>query len=181
VQTYGAGDWFAIPLRFGLFTFGRAASVDPRGAILGYFFAQFFERLPSGADIIGVAPGDAEIIGVCDGHGLRSGEWPLIPAALGCDPGPWSVPVFRTIEPETGTLRWSTVDQADLRREIVFAAEPRAAGVRNWGLSMLALDPMPMSSAEVELALWRRFRTFQNAMHRKYIAQMQRAIAPRVS
>jgi hypothetical protein len=172
------GDWFAIPLRFGLFAVGRAAAVDTGGAILGYFFARFFERLPLGADVLALTPGDADIIGVCDEHGLCSGEWPLIAAHAG-DPRPWSIPIFRTIEPSNGTLRWSTYDPADLRTEIVFEGEPPEAGVRNWGLAMPALHAAPMSWAAVESELWRCFRVFQNAQHRKYIADMQRLITAR--
>jgi hypothetical protein len=177
---YAAGDWFAVPLRFGLFAVGRAAAVDAGGAILGYFFARFFERLPSGTDILGLTPGDAEIIGVCDQHGLRSGEWPVIATARGCDPRSWPIPIFRTIDPPSGTLAWFTFDPANLAREIVFEDEPDAAGARNWGLPMGALAAAPMSWAAVEFALWRCFRTFQNGMHRKYIADMQREIAARV-
>ncbi len=96
-QSYAAGDWFAVPLRFRLFALGRAAAVDARGVILGYFFARFFERLPSGADVLALTPGDADLIGVCDEHGLRSGEWPLISVRQASDPRPWSVPVFRNL------------------------------------------------------------------------------------
>jgi hypothetical protein len=178
---YSAGDWFAIPLRFGLFALGRAAAVDADGAILGYFFARFYERIPSAVDILALTPGDAEIIAACDDHGLRSGEWPVIAPARGCDPRPWTIPIFRTFDAEAGTMRWTTFDPANLTTEIVFEREPREAGVRNWGLSMLALESAPMSWAAVEFALWRRFRVFQNGMHRKYIADMQRLIAARVS
>jgi hypothetical protein len=176
MHRYGAGDWFAIPLRFGLFAVGRAAAVDRRGIILGYFFARFFERLPSGTDMLALSPGDAEIIGVCDEHGLRSGEWPVIATARADDPRPWGIPVFRSYEPVSGTMRWTTVEPADLMRPIVYDREPPEAGVRNWGLAMAALEPAPMSWAGVESALWRYFRIFQNGMHRKYIADMQREI-----
>jgi hypothetical protein len=179
-RSYAAGDWFAIPLRFGLFAIGRAAAVDNGGAIFGYFFALFFERLPSGADVLGLSPGDADLIGVCDEHGLRNGEWPLI-AACARDPRPWSIPVFRTFDPLTGSLRWSTFEAGDLSTEIAFECEPSAAGTRNWGLSMLALRAAPMSRAAVESELWQRFRAFQTGMHRKYIADMQRSLTTRVS
>lgn len=66
-----AGDWFAIPLRSGLFAVGRTAAVDERVAILGYFFGRFFGRLPSGSDTFAILPGDADIIGVCSLQGLR--------------------------------------------------------------------------------------------------------------
>jgi len=178
-RSYGAGDWFAVPLRFGLFAVGRAAAVDTGGAILGYFFARFFERVPSGADVLAFSPGDADLIGVCDEHGLRSGEWPRIAAHAG-DPRPWHIPIFRTVDPSRGTMRWSTFDPADLSTEIVFDGEPQAAGTRNWGLSMLALHAAPMSWAAVESELWQRFRAFQTTMHRKYIADMQRGSATRV-
>jgi hypothetical protein len=141
MHRYGAGDWFAIPLRFGLFAVGRAAAVDRRGIILGYFFARFFERLPSGTDMLALSPGDAEIIGVCDEHGLRSGEWPVIATARADDPRPWGIPVFRSYEPVSGTMRWTTVEPADLMRPIVYDREPPEAGVRNWGLAMAALEP----------------------------------------
>ncbi len=173
-RSYRAGDWFAIPLRFGLFGLGRAAAVDAGGAILGYFFARFFERIPSAADVLTLTPGDADIIGKCDEHGLRSGEWPVIATARGSDPRPWAIPVFRTIDAESGTMQWTTFDPADLARRIVFEREPAQAGVHNWGLSMSALVSTPMSWASVEFALWRSFREFQNGMHRKYIADMQR-------
>jgi hypothetical protein len=178
-RPYSAGDWFAIPLRFRLFAVGRAAAVDAGGAILGYFFARFFERVPSGSDVLAFSPGDADLIGVCDEHGLRSGEWPLI--AHASDPRLWSIPVFRTFDPQTGAMRWSTFAAADLSTEIVFEHEPRVAGVRNWGLSMLALHAAPMSWAAVESVVWQRFRAFQTTMHRKYIADMQRGITTRVS
>jgi hypothetical protein len=181
MSSYAAGDWFAIPLRFGLFAVGRAAAVDARGAILGYFFAQFFERLPTGADVLALSPGDAEIIGVCDPHGLRGGDWPVIATAGTCDPRPWPIPVFRTIDAAAGTLRWFTFDPERLMRKIVFGPEPSDAGVRNWGLPMSALAAAPMSWEAVEFALWRCFRTFQNGMHRKYIADMQRGIEARAS
>lgn len=177
MNDYAAGDWFAIPLRFGLFAVGRAVAVDARGTIVGYFFGRFFERLPGAPDILALTPGDADIIGVCDQHGLRSGEWPLIAATGTCDPRPWAIPIFRTIDAERGTMHWTTFDPADLMHQIAFAAEPVAAGIRNWGLSMSALESAPMSWAAVEFALWRCFRTFQNGMHRKYIADMQRARA----
>ncbi|MGD0471593.1 MAG: hypothetical protein ABSB70_00045 [Candidatus Velthaea sp.] len=180
-QSYAAGDWFAVPLRFRLFALGRAAAVDARGVILGYFFARFFERLPSGADVLALTPGDADLIGVCDEHGLRSGEWPLISVRQASDPRPWSVPVFRTFDPQTGAMRWSTYDPADLGAEIVFDAEPVEAGIRNWGLSMPALSARPMSWAAVEAALWRSFRDFQNGQHRKYIADMQRGLTTGVT
>ncbi len=179
MPTYVAGDWFAIPLRFGLFAVGRAAAVDPQGVILGYFFGRFFEHLPTGSDVLALSPGDADIIGVCDQHGLRSGEWPLIEVCGGSgDPRPWALPVFRTIVPQTGQMRWKTFDPTDLSTAIVFADEPRDAGSRNWSIAMNALEPAPMSWAAVEFALWRCFRTFQNGMHRKYIADMQRTLAP---
>jgi hypothetical protein len=176
-RPYGAGDWFAIPLRFGLFAVGRAAAVDEAGSILGYFFARFYERLPSAADILGLSPGDADIIGVCDQHGLRSGEWPVIASGSTCDPRPWTIPIFRVLAPDTGDMRWTTFDRADLMHEIVFDEEPPQAGERNWGLLMPALTPAPMSWEAVEFALWRHFRIFQNGMHRKYIAAMQRELA----
>jgi hypothetical protein len=177
MQSYHAGDWFAIPLRFGLFALGRAAVVDERGAILGYFFGRFFERRPTAADVLALTPGDADIIGVCDQHGLRSGEWPIIATARASDPRPWSIPIFRTIEPLSGTMRWTTFAADDLTRRIEFPSEPTEAGVRNWGLGMNALESAPMSWAAVEFALWRCFRVFQNGMHRKYIADMQRSLA----
>jgi hypothetical protein len=176
MTTYADGDWFAIPLRFGLFAVGRAVAVDARGAILGYFFGRFYERQPGAADILGLSPGDADIIGVCDQHGLRSGEWPLIGRRGGWDPRPWEIPVFRTIDPADGIMRWKTFDRRDLVSEIEFGEEPREAGVRNWGLSMTALEAAPMSWAAVEFALWRCFRRYQNDLHRKYIADMQRQI-----
>jgi hypothetical protein len=154
---YADGDWFAIPLRFGLFAVGRAAVVDEHGAILGYFFARVFERLPTGSDILALSPGDADIIGVCDQHGLRSGEWPIIATARACDPRPWAIPVFRRIDPATGVMRWSTVEPTNLRATV------------------------PMSWAAVELSLWRCFRIFQNTLHRKYIADMQREITAQAS
>jgi hypothetical protein len=183
VHAYTPGDWFAVPLRFGLFAPGRAAAVDAHGSIVGYFFARFFERIPSAGDVLALAPGDADIIGVCDQHGLRCGEWPRIAppsderhspvSAHLTDERRWPVPIFRTIDAASGAIRWSTFDPADLAREIVFEDEPSEAGVRNWGLPMPALQPMPMSWEAVEFALWRRFRDFQNGMHRKYIADMQ--------
>jgi hypothetical protein len=173
LRAYAAGDWFAVPLRFGLFALGRAAAADRGGAILGYFFARFFERLPSSAEVFGIAPGDADLIGVCDEHGLRSGEWPLITTSLASDPRTWSIPVFRTIDPRTGSLRWSTYDPADLSTEIVFESEPADAGARNWGLSMLALHAAPMSWAHVESALWSRVGVCQNRRHRKYRAALE--------
>jgi hypothetical protein len=178
---YAPGDWFAIPLRFGLFAVGRAAAVDARGAIVGYFFAQFFERLPSGADVLALSPGDAAIIGACDQHGLRSGDWPIIATARGCDPRPWTIPIFRTIDPIAGTMRWSSFDPHDVMTKIEFAHEPAEAGVRNWGLAMSALESSPMSWAHVEFSLWRCFRIVQNAQHRKYIANMQRTITAAAS
>jgi hypothetical protein len=95
MRRYEAGDWFAIPLRFGLFGLGRAAAVDAGGAILGYFFARFFERVPSAADVLALTPGDADIIGVCDEHGLRSGDWTVIATPRGCDPRHWPIPHHR--------------------------------------------------------------------------------------
>jgi hypothetical protein len=178
VSHYAAGDWFAIPLRFGLFAVGRAVAVDARGAILGYFFGRFFERLPGISDVLTLTPGQAEIIGVCDQHGLRSGEWPLIDPALAGDPRSWSIPIFRTIEPATGEMRWKTYAAANLMAEIAFEREPAEAGVRNWGLPMGALESAPMSGAAVEFALWRCFRIYQNGMHRKYIADLQRELMP---
>ena len=171
VLPYRPGDWFAIPLRFGLFAVGRIAAVDERGTIVGYFFGRFFERLPAGSDVLGLTPGDADLIGVCDQQGLSSGEWPLVTS----DPRPWTVPVFRTIEPASSIMRWRTVDPADLTRAVESEREPADAGARNWGLAMTALEPAPMSPAAVEFVLWRCFRTFQNAMHRKYLAAMERA------
>jgi hypothetical protein len=168
-----AGDWFAIPLRFGLFATGRAAAVDPYGTILGYFFARFFERIPTGADVRCLTPGDADVIGSCSRHGLRADGWPVIAA----DPRTWPIPVFRTIEPATGTMRWTTFETTDLARERAFADEPADAGARNWGLPMDALAAAPMSWVDVEFALWRQFRVFQNGQHRKYIAAMQRALS----
>ncbi len=174
---YAAGDWFAIPLRFGLFAVGRAVAVDPRGAILGYFFGRFFERLPKAADLQGLAPGDADLIGVCDQHGLRSGEWPLIAPAAANDSGPWPIPMFRSIDPASGTISWKTFAPDDLLNPITSNVEPADAGVRNWGIAMAALEPGPMSWAAVEFTLWRCFRSFQNGMHRKYIADLQREIS----
>jgi hypothetical protein len=143
---------------------------------LGYFFGRFFERLPSFADVLALTPGDADIIGVCDQHGLRSGEWPLVTGPRGTDPRPWPIPIFRTIDAISGDMRWTTPDPADLLVEIAFAHEPAEAGTRNWGLSMSALESAAMSWAEVEFALWRCFRAFQTRMHRKYIADMQRSL-----
>ena len=108
MPAFRAGDWFAIPLRFGLFALGRAAAVDPNGVILGYFFGRFFERLPSGTEVLALTPGDADIIGVCDQHGLQSGEWPRIATGAGGDPRDWPIPIFRTLEPASGDLRWFT-------------------------------------------------------------------------
>jgi hypothetical protein len=181
MPAFRAGDWFAIPLRFGLFALGRAAAVDPNGVILGYFFGRFFERLPSGTEVLALTPGDADIIGVCDQHGLQSGEWPRIATGAGGDPRDWPIPIFRTLEPASGDLRWFTFDPADLMRELGLDDEPAEAGVRNWGLSMSALVAAPMSWAAVEFALWRCFRVYQNTMHRKYIADMQRSLSVRAS
>jgi hypothetical protein len=175
------GAWFAIPLRFALFAVGRAAAVDASGMLLGYFFGRFFERLPAGPEMLAFSPGDAEIIGVCDGHGLRSGEWRFIAAARPFDPRPWPIPVFRTFDAERSALRWSTFDPTNFRHAVAFDREPADAGARNWGLPMNALQPEPMSPAEVEAELFRRFRAHQNALHRKYIADLQRSIAARAS
>jgi hypothetical protein len=73
-------------------------------------------------------------------------------------------------------VKWTTFAPADLTCRIAFEDEPAEAGVRNWGLSMPALVPQPMAWEAVEFALWRRFREFQNGMHRKYIADMQREL-----
>lgn len=173
MRPYAAGDWFAIPLRYGLFAVGRAATVDERGAILGYFFGQFFERLPSSSDIFALLPGDADIIGVCSLDGLRDGVW----LAVANDPRPWTIPIFREIEPATGMIRWKTFEPPSLMTAITFEHEPKEAGARNWGLPMVALEPAPMSWVSVEFALWRVFRTFQNGRHRKYIADLHRELA----
>jgi hypothetical protein len=173
MRPYAAGDWFAIPLRFGLFAVGRAAVVDERGAILGYFFGQFFERLPSSSDTLALLPGDADIIGVCSLHGLRGGVWP----AIANDPRPWTIPIFREIEPATGIIRWKTFKPPNLMTAITFEREPKEAGTQNWGLPMGALESAPMSWVIVEFALWRSFRMFQNGRHRKYIADLHRELA----
>jgi hypothetical protein len=170
-----AGDWFAIPLRFGLFAVGRAAAVDECGAILGYFFAQFFERLPTSSDTLALMPGDANIIGVCNLRGLRGGTWPVIAN----DPRAWTIPIFRAIEPETGRIRWKMFAPTNLTTPVTFDQEPKEAGTRNWGLPMIALVSTPMPWVIVEFALWRQFRMFQNGRHRKYIADMQRELARR--
>jgi hypothetical protein len=168
-----AGDWFAIPLRFELFAVGRAAAVDERDAILGYFFGCFFERLPSRSDTLSIVPGDADIIGVCSLHGLRDDAWPVIAN----DPRPWTIPIFREIEPATGIIRWKTFEPPNLITAIAFEHEPKEAGTQNWGLPMGALESAPMSWVMVEFALWRCFRMFQNGRHRKYIADLHRELA----
>lgn len=175
---YAAGDWFAVPLRFGLFAVGRAAAVDSNGMILGYFFARFFERVPDGTEVLALTPGEADLIAVCDRRSLRNGEWPRIAPAGTRDVRRWTIPVFRTIEPASGEMRWFTYEPANLSRPVAFEREPREAGVRNWGLSMLALEPTRMSPEMVEFALWQRFRDFQNRLHRKYIADMQGSALP---
>jgi hypothetical protein len=103
----------------------------------------------------------------------------VIATARTCDPRPWPVPVFRTLDARTGNLAWSACEPNDLRRTIRTASEPADAGTRNWGLPMTALVAQPMSPAEVEAELFRRFRVYQNQLHRKYIADMQRSIASR--
>jgi len=181
MSTFATGDWFAIPLRFGLFAVGRAAAVDRHGAFMGYFFDRFFERLPEGPHMLGFSPGDAAIIGVCDARGVRGAEWTVVATARTCDPRPWPVPVFRTIDERTGNLQWLACEPNDLRRASRTDSEPPGAGTRNWGLPMTALVAHPMSPAEVEAELFRRFRVYQNQLHRKYIADMQRSIASRAS
>jgi hypothetical protein len=168
-----AGDWFAIPLRSGLFAVGCTAAADERDAILGYFFARFFERLPSRSDILAIVPGDADIIGVCSLQGLRHDVWPVIAN----DPRPWTIPIFREIEPATGMIRWKTFEPPNLLTAIAFEHEPKDAGSRNWGLPMAALESAPMSWVMVESTLWRCFRVFQNGRHRKYIADLNSELA----
>ncbi len=127
-----AGDWFAIPLRSGLFAVGRTAAADERDAILGYFFARFFEWLLSRSDILAIVPGDADIISVCSLQRLRHDVLPVVAN----DPRPWTILVFREIEPATGMMQWKTFEPPNLLTAIAFEDEPKEAGTRNWGLPM---------------------------------------------
>ncbi len=171
------GDWFAIPLRFELFAVGRTVATDSHGAMLAYFFGNFFERLPTFADVLALRPGDAQLIGVCDCDGVRGGAWPLVRGPRGLDPRPWPIPYFRAIDARTGRMTWSSRDPADLQIAIVTGSEPADVGSRNWALPMHALRGEPLGSADVEFALFAFFRGAQSSRHRRYIADLQREIA----
>jgi len=117
---YQEGDWFAVPLREGGYAVGVVARVNPKAALLGYFFGPRYDEIPSLNDIRDLRPGDAILVGKFGHLGLRQGKWPNLGRLAEWDRFEWPMPVFVRYEELTGRsfrVIYDADDPARLLRE----------------------------------------------------------------
>jgi Immunity protein 26 len=104
VQTvrYREGDWFAVPLLDSGFAAGLIARVNPKGALLGYFFGPRRREMPRLHDVSGLRPGDALLVRKFGHLGIVHGTWPLLGRLDSWEWQDWPTPVFLRYEELTG-------------------------------------------------------------------------------
>lgn len=112
------GDWFAVPLRSGGFALGIAARVHAGGQLLGYFFGPSRSEQPTLADVEGLRPSDAVLVGMFGHLGIRNGTWPVLGTTPDWDRSQWPLPVFLRHEELNGRTLEVRYDDADPSRVI---------------------------------------------------------------
>jgi hypothetical protein len=133
-QRYTEGDWFAVPLRSDGFAVGVVARANPKGALLGYFFGPRREQRPTLADVTGLLPEHAVLVGMFGHLGIRGGSWPLLGRERGWDRARWPTPVFVRYEELTGRsfhVRYDDSDPARIIDESLVAPGPAEQGPKD--------------------------------------------------
>ena len=112
-QSYGEGDWFAIPLKDGGFGIGLIARANRKGVLLGYFFGPRQVAAPSLEDAAELSPEQAILVQRFGHLGLKQKTWPLLGRLDGWDRHQWPVPIFIRHEELTGRVLRVIYDDDD--------------------------------------------------------------------
>lgn len=128
---YREGDWFAVPLLDRGYGTGLIARANPQGVLLGYFFGPPRPQIPELAEVTGLRPADAVLVGKFGHLGITQGKWPLLGQADGWDRRQWPTPVFIRYEELTGRSFHVFYDDDDpsrlLRKERIAPGEAEQA------------------------------------------------------
>jgi hypothetical protein len=100
-RKFGAGDWFAVPLRNGGFGVGLIAR-GKKSLLVGYFFGPKQVTVPTLSDVVALSAADAILLARFGDLGLRQGVWPLLGRNESWDVKQWPMPVFVRYEVLTG-------------------------------------------------------------------------------
>jgi hypothetical protein len=105
-QTYGEGDWFAVPLKSGGFAAGLIARASKRGRVLvAYFFGPRRKVAPTLPDLEKLSPSDAEFVLKFGDFSLHSGEWPILGHQSFWNRMDWPMPTFARVDDEGNCIR----------------------------------------------------------------------------
>jgi hypothetical protein len=131
VQTvrYREGDWFAVSLLDSGFAAGLIARVNPKGALLGYFFGPRRREMPRLHDVSGLRPGDALLVRKFGHLGIVHGTWPLLGRLDSWERQDWPTPVFLRYEELTGRSFHVFYDDKDPNK-VLREKQGRARGSR---------------------------------------------------
>ncbi|WP_198152979.1 Imm26 family immunity protein [Pseudofrankia sp. DC12] len=100
--SYREGDWFAVPLREGGYAIGIVARANRDGVLLGYFFGPRRDAVPTLADVQGLLPGDAALVGKFGHLGLKQGKWLVLGRLDGWHRDLWPMPALVRYEELSG-------------------------------------------------------------------------------
>lgn len=100
--SYREGDWFAVPLREGGYATGIVARANRDGVLFGYFFGPRRDDVPVLADVEGLQPDDALVVGKFGHLGLKQGKWPILGHREGWDRNSWPMLALVRYEELTG-------------------------------------------------------------------------------
>jgi hypothetical protein len=73
---------------------GVIARVNPKAALLGYFFGPLRSQVPALDEVTDLKPGDAVLVAKFGHLGVVQGKWPLLGRVDGWDRREWPTPVF---------------------------------------------------------------------------------------
>ncbi len=107
-REYPEGTWFAVPLRDGGFCRGLMARTDGEGRAFGYFFGPKMTTIEELANISGLHPSDAILVGRFGDLGLLNGEWKVIEKDAQFDRTAWPIPPFIRVDEEANTAMKAT-------------------------------------------------------------------------
>ncbi len=101
--SYQEGDWFAVPLLEDGYGLGRAARLDGRGIVLGYFFGPRRAVLPSLQETPQYQAQDAVLVCQFSDIGLIEGKWPILGQVGLWGRAEWPLPLFSRIALDRST------------------------------------------------------------------------------
>jgi hypothetical protein len=101
---YEEGTWFLVPLDNRDFVAGVVArsSFISHGILLGYFFSDVYDQLPTLDTLCHLKPRDAQVVIRFGDMGLKNGEWPIVGKCVNWSSKDWAMPSFVREEPLTG-------------------------------------------------------------------------------